>query len=91
MDENILEILTEHTVNEKLDDIILGDENYKAIQEEVDENQGKLDGLNLSQEQKMLVDDLTASYIAKGICYARVAYRQGFKDCAALFREIGAI
>mgnify|MGYP001041309135 CR=1 FL=1 len=91
MDGSILEMIAEHAANERLDDIIQNDEGYMAIQEEVDENEEKLDGLSLSQEQKLAVDTLTASYIAKGIRYARVAYRQGFKDCAAFLKEIGAI
>ena len=84
MDGSILEMIAEHAANERLDDIIQNDEGYMAIQEEVDENEEKLDGLSLSQEQKLAVDTLTASY-------ARVAYRQGFKDCAAFLKEIGAI
>lgn len=91
MDGSILEMITEHAANERLDDIMLDDEEYMAIQEEVNENEEKLDGLGLSLEQKLAVDALTVSYIAKGIRYARVAYRQGFKDCVAFLKEIGAI
>ena len=91
MDESILKLITEYAANERLDDIMLGDEEHMAIQKEVDENQERLDGMNLSKEQKMAVDDLTASYIALGVCNARLAYQQAFKDCAALLREIGVI
>lgn len=91
MDESILKLITEYASNERLDDIMLGDEEHMAIQKEVDENQERLDGMNLSKEQKMAVDDLTASYIALGVCHARLAYQQAFKDCAALLREIGVI
>nr|WP_300901638.1 hypothetical protein [uncultured Acetatifactor sp.] len=91
MDESILKLITEYAANERLDDIMLGDEEHMAIQKEVDENQERLDGMNLSKEQKMAVDDLTASYIALGVCHARLAYQQAFKDCAALLREIGVI
>ena len=91
MDGSILKMIAEHAANERLDDIMLGDEEYMSIQEEVNENEEKLDGLNLSLEQKLAVDALTASYIAKGIRYAKVAYRQGFKDCAEFLKEIGAI
>lgn len=91
MDESILKMITEYVANERLDDIMLGDEEYMAIQEEVNENEEKLDVLDLSQEQKMAVDDLTASYIALGVCHARLAYQQAFKDCAAFLKEIGAI
>lgn len=91
MDESILKLIMEYAANERLDDIMLGDEEHMAIQKEVDENQERLDGMNLSKEQKMAVDDLTASYIALGVCHARLAYQQAFKDCAALLREIGVI
>ena len=91
MDESILKLITEYAANERLDDIMLGDEEHMEIQKEVDENQERLDGMNLSKEQKMAVDDLTASYIALGVCHARLAYQQAFKDCAALLREIGVI
>ena len=91
MDGSILKLITEYAANERLDDIMLGDEEHMAIQKEVDENQERLDGMNLSKEQKMAVDDLTASYIALGVCHARLAYQQAFKDCAALLREIGVI
>ena len=70
MDESILKLITEYAANERLDDIMLGDEEHMAIQKEVDENQERLDGMNLSKEQKMAVDDLTASYIALGVCHA---------------------
>ena len=73
MDESILKLITEYAANERLDDIMLGDEEHMAIQKEVDENQERLDGMNLSKEQKMAVDDLTASYIALGVCHARLA------------------
>ena len=44
MDESILKLITEYASNERLDDIMLGDEEYMAIQEEVNENEEKLDG-----------------------------------------------
>lgn len=91
MDESILKMITEYASNERLDDIMLGDEEHMAIQKEVDENQERLEKLDLSQEQKMAVDDFTASYIALGVCHARLAYQQAFKDCVALLREIGVI
>ena len=91
MDESILKLITEYASNERLDDIMLGDEECMAIQEEVNENEEKLDGCRLPLEQKLAVDALTASYIAKGIRHARLAYQQAFKDCVALLREIGVI
>ena len=36
MDESILKLITEYAANERLDDIMLGDEEHMAIQKEVD-------------------------------------------------------
>ena len=91
MDESILKMSTEYAADERLDDIIQGNEEHVEIQKEVDGNQERLDGMDLSKEQKMAVDDLTASYIALGMCHVRLAYQQGFKDCVALLREIDVI
>lgn len=88
---SILEIIMGYTTNEGMEPIILNDEKYIEIQKEIDESQKDLDSLNLSQEQKMAVDDLTASYVASGVRHARLAYKKGFKDCAAFLKEIGAI
>lgn len=88
---SILEIIMDYETNEGMEPIILNDEKYVEIQKEIDENQEKLDELNLSQEQKMAVDDLTASYVVSGVRHARLAYQQAFKDCVALLREIGVI
>lgn len=89
--DSILEIIMDYETNEGMEPIILNDEKYIEIQKEVDENEDRLKALALSQNQNVGVDDLTASYIALGVRQARLAYQKGFKDCVALFREIGII
>lgn len=91
MEDSILEMITEYATNERLDNIILEDDRYAGIQVEIDKLTEELDSLNLTQEQKQVVDDLIAANIAGGCCYTRAAYQQGFKDCALLFREVGLI
>lgn len=91
MEDSILEMITEYATNERLDDIILEDGRYADIQVEIDRLAEELDGLDLTQEQKRVVDDLIAANIASGCCCTRMAYQQGFKDCATFSREIGLI
>lgn len=89
--DSILEMITEHATNERLDNIILADEKYISIQAEMDKLTNELDSLNLTQKQKTAVNDLIAENIAIGCYYTRAAYQQGFKDCVSLLREIGII
>lgn len=89
--DSILEMITEHATNERLDNIILIDEKYISIQAEMDKLTDELDSLNLTQKQKTAVNDLIAANIAIGCYYTRAAYQQGFKDCVSLLREIGII
>lgn len=91
MEKNILEMITEHATNERLDNAILNDEKYISIQAEMDKLTEELESINLTQEQKTTVNDLLAANIASGCYYTRAAYQQGFKDCVSLLREIGII
>lgn len=91
MEDSILEMLTEYATNERLDDIVLEDGRYADVQVEIDRLAEELDGLDLTQEQKRVVDDLIAANIACGFCYTKMAYQQGFKDCVTFSHEIGLI
>jgi len=91
MDKNIFEILTEYAVNEKLSDILLQDDGYQKVQDEIKDALEKFYGLNLPKEQCLIVDRLVSSHTASGCCYGRVAYQQGIRDCALLLREMGLI
>ena len=89
--ESILDLITEHATNERLDNIILNDEKYISIQAEMDKLTEELDSLSLTQRQKTTVNDLIAANVASGCYYTRAAYQQGFKDCVSLLRQIGGI
>ena len=91
MEDSVLEMITEYATNERLDDIVLEDGRYADIQIEIDRLTEELCSLDLTQEQKRVVDDLIAANIASGCCYTRMAYQQGFKDCVTFSHEIGLI
>ena len=91
MDRNIFEILTEHGLDERFDDILLRDVQYQESQDEISEIIEKFDGLGLPQEQKIIVDRLISAHTKSGYCYGRVAYQQGIRDCATLLWEMGLL
>ena len=47
--------------------------------------------LGLLEEQFLMIDALLDCYNENGAYYGKIAYRQGFMDCAALLVEIGLV
>lgn len=91
MGDNILDIITDYSVNEGMDNILFGNEEYIGIQKEIDEQTKQLENLVLTAEQHLAVDRLISSYTASGACYGRLTYRKGFQDCISLLREMRLI
>jgi hypothetical protein len=91
MERDVFEILMENAVNERLDDILLENEEYSQIQAKVCSMSGRLDDFGFSKEQRSFIDDLMCANTESGCCYGKATYRQGFRDCAALLWEMGLI
>lgn len=91
MDKNIFEVITDYAVNEGMCHILKQDDEYKQIQEKIDNLTIKFDEFGLPKEQRLLVDRLLDSYNESGAYYGKMTYQRGFKDCAALLVEIGVI
>lgn len=94
MGDNILDIITDYSVNEGMNNILFGNEEYIGIQKEIDGQTEQLENLRLTTEQHLAVDRLISSYTASGACYGRLTYRKGFQDCISLLKEmrlIGAV
>lgn len=89
--DSILEMITEYATNERLDKIVMEKGRYNETLVKIEEQTKKFKSLNLTQEQKAVVDEFIESNNASGTCYAKEAYQQGFKDCALLLCEIGII
>lgn len=89
--KNILDIITDYSVNEGLNGTLLEDEEYISIQEEIDRETEQIHSQNLTKEQCLMIDRLVSAYTENGALYGRVTYKKGFRDCIALLREMDLI
>lgn len=89
MSKRILDLITEYAVNERLDAILLLDRDFLALQEKIDEEIAVFDSLDLSKEERQIVDRLICAHTESGAYHSAAAYRLGFKDCASFLCEIG--
>ena len=88
MEKNIFEILMEHALNERFDEILFQNEEYQKLQNNMDKLLKNLDELGLSNELMMVVDKLLAAHVESGNYYGKMAYQQGIKDCVLLLSEM---
>lgn len=86
--ESIMDIITEHAMNERLDAILAQDKVFVGLQEKIDHLIEEFNRLNLTDEQRTIVDDMISAYAESGAYYSAAAYKQGFKDCANFAVEI---
>ena len=91
MEKNIFEILMEHALNERFDEILFHDEEYRRLQNNMDKLLKNLDELSLSNAQMMVVDKLLAAHVESGNYYGKMAYQQGIRDCVLLLSEMGLL
>lgn len=89
MSKRILDLITEHAVNERLDAIIFRDQEFMSLQKKLDEQIEAFDSLGLSKEERQMVDQLISAHTESEAYYSAAAYRLGFKDCASFLCEIG--
>ena len=88
MGSNIFNIMADYSINEGMDSILLQNEEYMEMQNKIEEQMMQFDKLNLTKEQCLIVDRLLSAYMESGAVYGKMAYRQGFQDCAALLLEM---
>ena len=88
---NIFDVLTSHATGERLDRILSGDGAYLEARKEIEDVSVQMKEQGFSEEEIQMIDGLVCAYISQGICCMRIAYQQGFKDCACLLDEIRLI
>ena len=76
MEDNIFDIITNYSVNEGINKILLGDEEYIKIQKEIDEQIKQYKQLGLTKEQYLAVDRLVSAHTASGACYGIKSIRE---------------
>ena len=89
--QNIFEVLIENAVNERLDNILIQDNEYQEVQNKIRNLTEQLDKLELPKEQRLIIGRLIASHTDSGCCYGKITYQQGFRDCALLLKEMDLI
>lgn len=88
MEKNIFDAMVEYSINEGMDSLLLQNEEYIKIQDKIAEQREQFDKLDLTKEQCLVVDRLLSVHTESGAVYGKMAYRQGFQDCAALLLEM---
>ena len=81
---NVFDVLTSHATGERLDRILSGDGAYLEARKEIEDVSVQMKEQGFSEEEIQMIDGLVCAYISQGICCMRIAYQQGFKDCACL-------
>ena len=84
--KKITDIIMDHGINERLDQIALADAEYLKRDKEYSALLDQCRTVNMSKKQIRLVDAITAAFAAQSARYAELAYRMGLKDGAALCR-----
>lgn len=88
MDMNsVLYQLMDMRTNGILDKIIEADKDYQEINRKSDVYSKQLDGMNLPEEIRSLIDRYVSEQNALGARYGALAYLLGFSDCVELMTK----
>lgn len=87
----IFDIITDCSINERMDSILLHNEEYLKIQDKINKHNEIFDKLNLSKDERLIIDKLICSHAEIGAFYGKMTYKQGFRDCVSLLREMNLI
>lgn len=91
MKKSVFDIIAGYSVNEGMDNSLLQSEDYIRIQNKIYEHTERLGQLNLSESQNLAVDKLINCHIESGALYGAMTYKQGFRDCVELLREVSLL
>ena len=90
-EKSVFDVIADHSINEGLSRTLMEDEDCLRIQREIDENAEQINSQNFTKEQRLMIDRLVCTYTENGAHYGRMTYRQGFRDCISLLRELDLI
>ena len=88
MEKSLFDVVVDCSVNERMDSQLLQDKEYIRIQDKIAKQREQFNKLNLTKEQCQIVDRLLSAHTESGAVYGKMAYKQGFRDCAALLFEM---
>lgn len=88
---DLMEIIIENLTNERLDEIVFQDEDFCAIDAQLDEALAHYDTLSISKQDVKEINRIFDIYVAHGARYAALAYRQGLQDSVELLKGLKII
>lgn len=91
MEKGVLDILVEHFLDEKLESAMKQDEKFMELSKRICEEGDKFESLGMDEEKRDAANRLISLHVDSIDFYAKTAYKQGFRDCMSLFKEIGMI
>lgn len=87
MIQEVLDILTKNMTNERLDNIIQQDKNYKDVLERLDASYQKFEKIYKEIEDpeiQNIINDYDTTMHEESALHVQLAYKQGMKDFAQL-------
>lgn len=87
MEEGILNMLADQRL-EILDELINANEEYRSVRKEQMQLQKKLETMDLTDEQKEVVQELLAKSNQNSAIYGKLAYKYGLKDGVKFMCEL---
>lgn len=89
MEENeMINLLTEHATNERLDELILQNAEYNTSREKIDFIMKELEKIDSSKGMQKIIDRYDSATHEAAALYASFAYQQGLKDMFNLFMSL---
>ena len=82
--KEISDIIVEHGLNERLDQIAMKDAEYLKRDREYSDLLKQCESTGMTREQLRLVDNITAAYADAAARYAELAYEMGMRDGTSL-------
>lgn len=87
-ENNLLENLFDSQISTALEEAIKEDAEYKETRKLIKKTFKKLEKLELSRKQMLIIDRVVSATNANGSAYGRMAYRKGFQDGVKLLSEL---
>jgi len=89
--DGLLEIIAEHRTGKNLDEAVRKDKEYQEALVQQQEVFDRMDALELTAEQKKVIDYVITANNHVGAMYGEVAYRIGMEDGIRLRLEVEEI
>ena len=87
----LIEKMIEMGMGRLMDEMAMADEMYKADREAEDELEKRYESLDLTREQRIIINDYIACTSTVNHRYSDIAYMAGIKNTVTMFASLGLI